>query len=558
MKKLFRFPGGIEVPQYKEISITQATKKAKLPARLVLPLHQHIGAPAEPIVAEGEIVLKGQKIAHATDYVSAPIHAPTSGTVSYIGDREAPHPSGMRAPCIEIIPDGKETWVELTSHARDYTALDPSSLRNVIREAGIVGLGGAGFPSYIKLNPGPGREIETLIINGIECEPYITCDDMLMRERADEIVAGVLVIQHALQAKRTVIAIEDNKPEAIESVKSAIKQLAEDLIDVAVIPTIYPAGSEKQLVYAITGEEVPSEGLPVQVGVVCQNIGTVAAVYRAVHHGEPLISRYVTITGDVDSPQNLEVLFGTIVEELVAQCSDNVQDIKRLIIGGPMMGFAMHSLNIPLIKTSNCVLVDRGRHSQFSGREHIMPCIRCGACAQVCPIKLLPQQLYWYAKAEDLDQVQNYNLFDCIECGCCDYVCPSHIPLVQYYRFAKGEIWQREEERLKSDKARLRHEFRERRIERDKQEAEERRRLKKEALHKKATNAENKDPADEKNDPKKAAILAAMERVREKKSSQKINPKNTDNLSKKQHQLIDEIDERRKRQRQDEQQSGVD
>lgn len=555
MIKSLRFPGGVSVPQHKQISTSKPTKKARLPSRLVLPLHQHIGAQAEPVVIQGEYVLKGQKIARATDYVSAPIHAPTSGTISYIGDREAPHPSGMSASCIEIIPDGKEQWVELTAHANDYSGLDPSSLRNVIREAGIVGLGGAGFPSYIKLNPGPGRVIETLIINAIECEPYITCDDMLMRERADEIVTGVLVIRHALQAKRTVIAIEDNKPEAIASIKKSVELIANEDIEVAIIPTVYPAGSEKQLVFMITGEEVPSEGLPVHIGVVCQNIGTVAAVYRAVHHGEPLISRYVTLTGDVEAPQNFEVLFGTIVEELVVLCTDNIQDIKRLIIGGPMMGFAMHSLNIPVIKTTNCILVDKGKQQQLIEREYIMPCIRCGACAEVCPIRLLPQQLYWYTKAEDFDQLQNYNLFDCIECGCCDYVCPSQIPLVQYYRFAKGQIWEREEEKQKSDKARIRHEFRQQRIERDKLEAAERRRLKKEALHKKPTEKGLKDSVEEKNDPKKAAILAAMERVKEKKSAQKTSPKNTDNLTKKQHQLIDEVDARRKRQRQKEQQS---
>ncbi|MDH5544778.1 MAG: electron transport complex subunit RsxC [Gammaproteobacteria bacterium] len=541
MRSLSRFLGGVKLPGQKQMSTQLPVEKAAVPRELVLPMQQHIGKPAEPIVAVGDKVLKGQKIARAVDYISAPIHAPTSGVVIAIEARSVPHPSGMTALCIVIESDGEDRWCELTPHEQDFRNLDPSALRNLVREAGIVGLGGAGFPSYVKLNPGPDRVIETLIINGAECEPYITCDDMLMRERADEVIAGIGIIRHAVQAREVVIAIEDNKPQAREAIEKAIAT-ANVSFDVVSVPTIYPAGGEKQLIHTVTGKVVPANGLPAHVGVVCQNVGTSAAIYRAIMLGEPLISRYVTVAGDVTQPRNLEVLFGTPLKDLISQAGDATDNLRRLIVGGPMMGFAMHSDLVPVIKTSNCLLVDCGKTQVLSESAYVMPCIRCGNCAEVCPVNLLPQQLYWYSRGEEYERLLEFDLFDCIECGCCDYVCPSRIPLVQYFRFAKAEVWHREGERKKSDIARQRHEFRQLRLEREKLERSAKHKKRMAALKTDEPKAEQEKTAE---DPKKAAILAAMERVKAKKAAQSVMPKNTENLTDAQQRQIAEAEQRR-------------
>lgn len=520
MEQLWRFHGGVHPEQHKALSTRHPVQTARLPKRLTLPLNQHIGELAEPIVKPGDKVLKGQMIARASGYVSAPVHAPTSGTVLDVGQKPIPHPSGLSALSIVIESDGEDRWVASQAVA-DYTSLDPSALRNIVREAGIVGLGGAGFPTYIKLNPSSHKSVKTLILNGVECEPYITCDDMLMRERADEIVSGMRIILHALQAEECVIAIEDNKPEAYEAMVAATRN--EQGVTVKHVPTIYPEGSEKQLVQVLTGQEVPSNGLAIHVGVVCQNVGTAAAVHRAIHHGEPLISRFITVTGSgVKEPRNMEVLFGTSMSELIEQCGGDIDHLDRLIMGGPMMGFALHDTHLPVIKTTNCIIA--ATRADLPQPRPVMPCIRCGACADACPVSLLPQQLYWYAKHKELDKVQEYNLFDCIECGCCSYVCPSNIPLVQYYRFAKGEIWIKEREREKSDIARQRFEFRNQRLETEKAERETRRSKKKAALK---TGNES-----DTHDATQTEIKAAMERVQSKQEIAKTgNEKNAENTA---------------------------
>ncbi len=508
-RRFWHFPGGVHPRQHKRESTSRPVVPAPLPKRLVLPLHQHIGGPAEAIVERGERVFKGQKIARAKGYVSAPVHAPTSGRVIDVGDHPVPHPSGLAAPSIVIESDGEDLWGEREA-VDDYLSLEPSELRNVIREAGIVGLGGAGFPTYIKLNPGNKQAVETLIVNGAECEPYITCDDMLMRSRADEIVGGIRIVRHALQARECLIAIEDNKPEAIAVMRAAVE--SEEGMAVCAVPTLYPAGGEKQLVKVLTGKEVPSDRLCISVGVVGTNVGTAAAVHRAIVHGEPLISRFVTVTGDaVGTPRNLEVLVGTSMHELLAHCKTDFERLGRLVMGGPMMGIALQRTDLPVIKTTNCLLAQR---EDALDVEPVMPCIRCGACADVCPIRLLPQQLYWYSKFRDLDRVQEYNLFDCIECGCCSYVCPSHIPLVQYYRYAKGDIWTREREKEKADLARRRHDARQQRLEREKAEREARRRRKKAAVAPKAAGERAKQARQEE-------IEAAMERARRRREAAK-------------------------------------
>ncbi len=488
------FHGGVEVPGHKEISTSRPVEPAPLPKRLILPLSQHLGAPAEPLVAVGDRVLKGQMIASPAGFVSAPLHAGSSGTVVAIGEHPVPHPSGLAAPCITIETDGEERWVKRERH--DFRRLEPARIREMVRQAGIVGLGGAGFPAFIKLNPG--RSVGTLIINAAECEPYITSDDMLMRERPEQILRGLQIIRRAVQARRCIVAIEENKPEAERSLRQGLQRLEEgDEVEIVTIPARYPAGGEKQLIQMVTGQEVPSGGLPVQIGVVCHNVSTAAAVYRAVELGEPLLSRYVTVTGGaVAEPRNLEALIGTPVAELLALCGTALDAVQEVIMGGPMMGISLASLQVPLVKTGNCLLaVARGEIEHAA----VMPCIRCGSCADVCPISLLPQQMYWHARARDFDRIQEYDLFDCIECGCCAYVCPSNIPLVHYYRFAKSEIRALQEQKRKADIARERHELRERRLAREKAERA-------------ARHARRKPgPSDE---SKRAAIQAALERAR--------------------------------------------
>jgi len=535
-RKLWSFHGGLHLPGHKHVSTQHASGAAFIPERLILPLQQHIGEPAEPVVNIGDHVLGGQLIARASGYVSVPLHAPTSGIISDISEQKAPHPSNLKTHCIIIKPDGKDDWTELEAITH-YQQLDPSALRNRIRDAGIVGLGGAGFPSFIKLNPGTRTVIDQLIINAAECEPYISCDDQLMREQPRDIIQGIQIMQHALQARHCIIGIEDNKPEAYSALENTLSELSISDIEIVQIPTIYPTGGEKQLIKVLTGKESPSHGLPLDIGVVCHNVATAASIFAAIQFGKPLISRMVTLTGDgINNPGNHHVLIGTPVDEWIQHNGGYHPAVQQLIMGGPMMGFNLETDQVPIIKTSNCLLALNSPENS----PPAVPCIRCGACMDVCPAKLLPQQLYWQAFARDFDKVQDYNLFDCIECGCCSYVCPSQIPLVQYYRFAKTEIWAMERDKRKSDQARLRHEFRLERIEKEKQERAERMRKKKAALNA-SKSAASKD------DGKKQAIEAALARVREKKKQNDSDIKNTNNLTAEQQKKISEIDARRKK-----------
>ncbi|MCH8543595.1 MAG: electron transport complex subunit RsxC [Alcanivorax sp.] len=478
-RRLHDFHGGIHPPQHKTLSNQTPIRPGPIPRTLVLPLNMHIGAPALPCVQVGDTVLKGQKIADASGPVSAPVHAPTSGVVSAIEARPIQHPSGLDALCIVLDTDGEDRWAPLTPHP-DYHLLPRAELVNLIREAGIAGMGGAGFPTAIKVNLRDSQRIEQLIINAVECEPYITADDRLMRERADGVIAGVQALQYLVQPQETLIGIEDNKPEAIAAMRAAA---ANTDIEIVVVPTKYPSGGEKQLIQVLTGKEVRAGGLPAEVGVVCHNTGTAWAIHRLLSHGEPLISRITTLTGTAFSnPGNVEVLLGTQVRDLLAFGGVTVPDngeysygeySGRLIMGGPMMGFSIDHPAVPVVKTTNCIIA--APPEELPEPEPEQPCIRCGACAEVCPADLLPQQLYWYSKAGEFDRAQHYNLMDCIECGACAYVCPSHIPLVQYYRFAKGALRQQAAEQQKADRARERFEARMARIEREKAEKDAKR-----------------------------------------------------------------------------------
>jgi len=539
-RELWKFHGGLHLPDHKELSLTRPTRKAELPKRLVLPLHQHIGAAAQPLVEAGQRVLKGQMIADSPAPVTAPLHAPTSGIVVAIGEHPIPHPSGLPGLCIVIEPDGKEEWAELPAPIPDYGKADAQTLRARIREAGIVGMGGATFPSAVKLNPG--KPIKTLIINGAECEPYITCDDRLMQDHPEKVMEGARILQHLLQSEECLIAIEDNKSEAILALHNLVRD--DEPIEVIRIPTLYPSGGEKQLIRILTGREVPTSGLPAQVGVICHNVATAAAIADAVLEGRPLISRLVTLTGEgIREPGNFEALIGTLASDLIAQAGGYQGNPEQLILGGPMMGFDLSSDNIPITKGANCLLCPTPE--EIPRPDAARACIRCGRCADVCPAHLLPQQMYWYSRSKELEKVQDYNLFDCIECGCCSHVCPSHIPLVQYYRYAKHESWAQERERRDAERAKQRHDARIARIERLEAERKASLRKKKEALAEKPEPRKGAKPAAGDRESKQAAIEAAMKRAAEKKAKQLAEPKNTDNLTPAQQAKIDAIEQRR-------------
>lgn len=429
-----RIQGGVHPDARKDLSVGPEISYMPLPKRLYLPLRQHAGAEAMPLVKVGDKVLKGQLIAASPSEVSAPIHAPTSGVIAEIGPIVAPHPSGLTVTGIVLESDGEDRWIELDV-PEDPFALSGQVLAERVAEAGIVGLGGAIFPAAVKLKQGARHEIKTVIINGSECEPYLTTDDRIMRERAADIVDGARLIQHILRAYSIVIAIEDNKPEAIEAIKAASAH--HGAIEVMAIPALYPMGSAKQLIFEVTGREVPAGGRSTDVGVLVHNVGTVYAIQQALRYGRPLISRVVTVSGScINEPGNIEVLIGTPASEVVAVRGGLKGTPAQFMLGGPMMGTVVPSLDIPVIKGATGLLA---LAEDELPRKDVSPCIRCSRCVDACPMGLAPLEMALYSRVDDLDKASETGLRDCILCGCCSYVCPAHIPLVHYFQYAKGK-----------------------------------------------------------------------------------------------------------------------
>lgn len=528
LAKLFKFNGGVRPPEHKFESTSTPIKVVAPPQTLVLPLRQHVGNVSKLQVGVGDHVLKGQLLAKADGQMSAAVHAPTSGTIVSVEDQLIPHPSGLPDISITLQSDGEDRWI--AHQPIDYRHLNKMEVLERLREAGVVGLGGATFPSHIKLREDSRHPVKTLILNGAECEPYISCDDMLMRERALEIVRGIEIMQYLLDAKECIIGIEDNKPEATQAMREACAKSTID-IAVAMVPTIYPGGGAKQLIQVLTGIEVPSgTRSTADIGVQCFNVATAYTVHRLVNHGEPVISRIVTVTGNVARPGNFDVPLGMAVDELIQLAGGTAQHAD-LIMGGPMMGFNLPSSKVPVVKATNCIIVSAPEI--FPEPPPALPCIRCTRCADACPVNLQPQELYWFSKSDNFEKARDYKLFDCIECGCCTYVCPSNIPLVQYYRYAKSEIIAQDKAKQAADIARERNQFRLMRIEREKAERAQR--------HAQRTADATGDAGED--EAKKAAITAAVERVKVQKAE--VRPQNTEELSAKVEAEIAEIEARR-------------
>lgn len=466
--KLFRFRGGVHPAGHKQTTGCKAIVSMPVPARLYVPVQQHIGAPAEPVVTQGQHVLKGDLLAHSQGALSAPVHAPSSGTVIEINEHTAPHPSGLPVRTIVIETDGKDEWCQTQGIQNPFT-LSSDEIAEKVGAAGIVGLGGATFPSAVKLNMGKQYPIHTLVINGGECEPYLTCDDRLMQERANDIVDGIRIMLHALQADKALVAIEDNKPDAIEAMKLASKLF--ENVDIVTVPSLYPMGSEKQMIQTLTGKEIPAGQRSADIGIIVHNVGTAYAVHEAIRKGYPLVSRIVTVGGGaVKTPQNLEVRLGTLVAEVFAYCDGFNKTPERTLMGGPMMGQVLPTQDVPIVKGSSGVIALTAKEIAVSESR---PCISCGSCVEACPCGLLPLEMASRSRKGEFDAAVDFGLMDCISCGSCSYVCPSHIPLVQFFNYAKGELAARRRDQIKNDETRKLAEQRQIRMERIAQEKAE-------------------------------------------------------------------------------------
>ncbi|MDX8408142.1 MAG: electron transport complex subunit RsxC [Mariprofundaceae bacterium] len=469
------FHGGVHPDEHK-LTAGMAIEDCPLASLYILPLKQHIGEACTPLVAVGDKVLRGQKIARAEGYVSVPLHAPTSGTVVKIEEHPVVHPSGMAMPCIFIEADGLDEEDHSLEPMSNWRELEAAVLRERVRMCGIAGLGGAVFPTFIKLVQDQKNPVQTLILNGIECEPYLTNDHQMMLEEAEEILQGMAIIMHMVGAESGIIAIEDNKRDAAEVMQQALARNSEMAdVHVAVLPTHYPQGSEKQLIYSLTGKEVPAGKLPLHVGVICQNVGTTKAIRDAVLLGKPLTERLVTVSGDaMPRPANLRVRLGLTLRYVFAQRGLEDFDGIQILHGGPMMGERLRTPDVPVVKSSIGLLAMR-EDTVMAAHTVEQPCIRCGHCGQACPAGLVPNLMADQCRNEQFEKAESYNLFDCIECGACSYVCPSNIPLVQYFRYGKGQIAQLRRAHDFAEASRQRSEARDARLAREKAEKAARR-----------------------------------------------------------------------------------
>jgi len=428
------FKGGIHPPDKKELAANSSISDAKAPKIVVIPLSQHIGAPCNPVVTIGQEVKKGQVVGEPSAFVSSPVHASVSGKVVAIG--EFPNAMGRMINSIVIENDGKEEWTQLKDNP-DYMSLSSEELREKVKAAGIVGMGGAAFPTVVKLSPPKEKPIDAVLINGAECEPYLTADYRLMIEKPKEVVEGLKVLMKILNVQKGYIGIEDNKPEAIAKMKEAVA--GESSISIITCEVKYPQGAEKMLIKAVLGREVPPRALPMDVGVVVQNVGTALAIYEAARFGKPLIERVVTVTGEgINQPKNLNVRIGTKIADLIEECGGFKEGVAKVISGGPMMGFALSSLDVAVTKGTSGVLVIP--EEIVSHTEEFGPCIRCSRCIDICPMGLMPSMLSVLSEKGMYEEAKEYNLFDCFECGSCAYVCPSKRPIVQLVRLAKSMV----------------------------------------------------------------------------------------------------------------------
>ncbi len=500
--RIWDFDGGIHPPEMKTQSNGTPLRQVPLPSKLVIPLKQHIGPEGELCVKPGDYVLRGQPLTRGRGRM-LPVHAPTSGTIQAIAPHSTAHPSALEELSVILDADGEDLWIERDGWS-DYRCQSREALIERIHQFGVAGLGGAGFPTGNKLLGG-GDKIDTLIINAAECEPYITADDRLMQDCAAQIVEGVRILAHILQPQRILIGIEDNKPQAISMMRAVLANSHD--MQLRVIPTKYPSGGAKQLTQILTGKQVPHGGRSSDIGILMQNVGTAYAVKRAVIDGEPLTERVVTLTGEsISQPGNVWARLGTPVNHLLEFAGFRPVQEQKVIMGGPLMGFTLPWLDVPVVKITNCLLAPSA--SEMGEEQEEQGCIRCSACADSCPADLLPQQLYWFSKGQQHDKATAHNLSDCIECGACAYVCPSNIPLVQYFRQEKAEIREIELEAKRTVEAKARFEARQARLEREKAARLER--------HKSAA----VQPTAKDND----AIQAALARVKSKKAQASEEP----------------------------------